>query len=243
MPSRLTKRLAILVAMISRRSRCARIASPCRSCMICGKASHNSCVSVGSSASEPASIAACSAIFAVDSRTASSGRVRPRSSWPRRSSSSLVSSPSTARLSRPLSSRISITRTSGGSACAPPRSAIDSASVCRRLSSSTSAATSSVISASNALRSSNVSRPSAISRLSGILMLTSLSEQSTPALLSMKSVLIRPPPSENSMRAAWVMARLAPSPIALTRSSAALTRIASLPGSPTSTWFCVLAFT
>ena len=37
------------------------------------------------------------------------------------------------------------------------------------------------------------SRPSRISRLSGILMLTSLSEQSTPAELSMKSVLMRPP--------------------------------------------------
>ena len=65
-------------------------------------------------------------------------------------------------------------------------------------------------------------------------MLTSLSEQSTPAELSMKSVLIRPPCSANSIRAAWVMPRLAPSPIALTRRSAALTRIASLPGSPTS---------
>ena len=32
-------------------------------------------------------------------------------------------------------------------------------------------------------------------------MLTSLSEQSTPAELSMKSVLIRPPCSANSMRA------------------------------------------
>jgi len=41
-------------------------------------------------------------------------------------------------------------------------------------------------------------------------MFTSLSEQSTPALLSMKSVLIRPPSSANSMRAAWVMPRFAP---------------------------------
>ena len=48
-------------------------------------------------------------------------------------------------------------------------------------------------------------------------MLTSLSEQSTPAELSMKSVLIRPPCWLNSIRPAWVMARLAPSPIALTR--------------------------
>ena len=43
--------------------------------------------------------------------------------------------------------------------------------------------------------------PRCISRLSGILMFTSLSEQSTPALLSMKSVLMRPPCSANSMRA------------------------------------------
>jgi hypothetical protein len=47
--------------------------------------------------------------------------------------------------------------------------------------------------ARTALRSSNGNRPSIISRLSAILMLTSLSEQSTPAELSMKSVLMRPP--------------------------------------------------
>jgi hypothetical protein len=38
------------------------------------------------------------------------------------------------------------------------------------------------------------------------------------------------------MRAAWVTPRLAPSPIALARSSSALTRSRSLAGSPTSTW-------
>ena len=113
-------------------------------------------------------------------------------------------------------------RSSGRSpagACAPPASAIDSASVCRRLSSSTSSATSSVIFASRLLRLSNDSRPSRISRLSGILMFTSLSEQSTPALLSMKSVLMRPPCSANSMRPAWVMPRFAPSPMTFARSS------------------------
>ena len=54
---------------------------------------------------------------------------------------------------------------------------------------------------------------------------------------------VRPPFSENSIRAAWVMPRLAPSPIALARTSAALTRIASLPGSPTSAWLSMRAFT
>ena len=49
-----------------------------------------------------------------------------------------------------------MTRTSCGSVRAPPRSAIESASVCSRLSSSTSAATSSVISASSALRASKL---------------------------------------------------------------------------------------
>ena len=61
--------------------------------------------------------------------------------------------------------------------------------------------TSSVMLASSALRCLERSRPSRISRLSGILMLTSLSEQSTPAELSMKSVLMRPPRCANSIRA------------------------------------------
>jgi hypothetical protein len=106
------------------------------------------------------------------------------------------------------------------------------ASVWRRLSSSTRSETSSVICARNSLRAASSSRPSIISRLSGILMFTSLSEQSTPALLSMKSVFTRPPASANSIRAACVMARLAPSPIDLARSSDASTRTGSLPGSP-----------
>ena len=40
-------------------------------------------------------------------------------------------------------------------------------------------------------------------------MLTSWSEQSTPAELSMKSVLIRPPLSANSMRPFWVQPEIA----------------------------------
>ena len=53
-------------------------------------------------------------------------------------------------------------------------------------------------------------------------MLTSWSEQSTPAELSMKSVLIRPPFSANSMRPFWVQPRLPPSPTTRQRSSSAV---------------------
>ena len=71
-------------------------------------------------------------------------------------------------------------------------------------------------------------------------MFTSWSEVSTPALLSMASVLILPPsPSgpplrSNSIRPSWVRPRLPPSPTTLTRRSSPLTRIASLALSPTS---------
>ncbi len=46
-------------------------------------------------------------------------------------------------------------------------------------------------------------------------MLTSWSEVSTPAELSMKSVLTRPPASAYSILASWVMPRFPPSPITL----------------------------
>src|SRR3546814_6789020 len=72
-------------------------------------------------------------------------------------------------------------RTSDGTAAEPPFSAIDSASACNLLSSSTSSETLSVIRTSSASRSSWLRRPSAISRFNAILILTSLSEQSTPA--------------------------------------------------------------
>ena len=74
-------------------------------------------------------------------------------------------------------------------------------------------------------------------------MLTSLSEQSTPAELSMKSVLMRPPRPEKAMRAACVTPRFAPSPIAVTRSSSASMRSRSLAGSPTAALFSARAFT
>ncbi len=85
-------------------------------------------------------------------------------------------------------------------------------------------------------------------------MLTSWSEVSTPAELSMASVLTAPPvrsPSAptgppsvaNSIRPSWVTPRLPPSPTTLTRSSAPLTRIASLALSPTSALFSAVALT
>ena len=65
-------------------------------------------------------------------------------------------------------------------------------------------------------------------------MLTSWSEVSTPAELSMKSVHTRPPASAYSILASWVRPRLPPSPITLARSAAASTRTASFDRSPTS---------
>lgn len=65
-------------------------------------------------------------------------------------------------------------------------------------------------------------------------MFTSWSEVSTAALLSIASVLIRPPVRANSIRPSWVAPRLPPSPTTLARRSSPLTRIASLALSPTS---------
>src|SRR6202045_278820 len=67
-----------------------------------------------------------------------------------------------------------------------------------------------------------------------ILMLTSWSEQSTPAELSSASVLIRPPHRSNSTRPRAVTPRLPPSPTTFARTWFALTRSASLARSPTS---------
>jgi hypothetical protein len=53
-------------------------------------------------------------------------------------------------------------------------------------------------------------------------MLTSWSEQSTPAELSMKSVLMRPPRRAYSMRPRCVKPRLPPSPMTRQRSSLAV---------------------
>jgi hypothetical protein len=111
------------------------------------------------------------------------------------------------------------------------------------LSRSTSSATSSVIAASSSSRAGTVSSPSVTAPPSRILMLTSWSEQSTPAVLSMKSVKIRPLARANSIRPRWVRPRLPPSPTTLTRRSAPFTRIASLALSPTSACDSDAAFT
>ena len=127
-----------------------------------------------------------------------------------------------------------------GNAC---RRAIARVSVCERLSSSTNSATSSVISANNALRCSIVILRSAITAPSRILMLTSWSLQSTPAELSIASLLIRPPLSANSMRPRWVRPRLPPSPTIRHRRLLPLTRNPSLARSPTSALDSVDALT
>ena len=53
-------------------------------------------------------------------------------------------------------------------------------------------------------------------------MLTSWSEQSTPAELSMKSVQMRPPAMAYSIRPRWVSPRLPPSPTTFARTSDAV---------------------
>ncbi len=70
-------------------------------------------------------------------------------------------------------------------------------------------------------------------------MFTSWSEVSTPAELSMKSVLTSPPASAYSILASWVRPRLPPSPTTLARSCEASILTASLDLSPTSAcdWF------
>ena len=74
-------------------------------------------------------------------------------------------------------------------------------------------------------------------------MLTSWSEQSTPAELSIASVFIRTPAWAASTRPSWVRPRLPPSPTTRQRRSAPFTRIESLALSPTSAWLCELALT
>ena len=104
---------------------------------------------------------------------------------------------------------------------------------------STCAATSSVIECSSSLRSAADS----VAPASRILMLTSWSEVSTPAELSMKSVFTRPPPSAYSIRAAWVSPRLPPSATTRARSAGASTRTASLARSPASACVSCVALT
>ena len=74
-------------------------------------------------------------------------------------------------------------------------------------------------------------------------MLTSWSEVSTPAELSIASVLTRTPARAASIRPSWVAPRLPPSPTTLHRSALPSTRIASLARSPTSALVSVDALT
>ena len=74
-------------------------------------------------------------------------------------------------------------------------------------------------------------------------MLTSWSEVSTPAELSIASVLTWTPASAASMRPSWLAPRLPPSPITLHRNAFPLTRIASLARSPISALVSVDALT
>ena len=74
-------------------------------------------------------------------------------------------------------------------------------------------------------------------------MLTSWSEQSTPAELSMKSVLTRPPASAYSMRERWVRPRLPPSPTTLARIWRPSMRSTSFVRSAASAWLSKLALT
>ena len=74
-------------------------------------------------------------------------------------------------------------------------------------------------------------------------MLTSKSEQLTPAALSIASVKHCPPFNEYSIRALCVMPKLPPSPITLQRNSAPLTRRLSFALSPTSAWLSCLLLT
>ncbi len=102
------------------------------------------------------------------------------------------------------------------------------------LSVNTSRDTSSVIEASSSVRASGSTSPAVTSESTRILMLTSWSEQSTPAELSIASVLTRPPHRSNSIRPSDVTPRLPPSPMTLARNRFALTRTVSLARSPTS---------
>jgi len=108
----------------------------------------------------------------------------------------------------------SISRAYAGAAPAPPRSAMESARACSRLSSSTRPRD--IVGHGGQQRDrwpASSSRPARLAEASAILMLTSLSEQSTPAELSMKSGVDPPaapgcaPASAYSMRPACVVPR------------------------------------
>ena len=185
MPSRLTKRLATLVAMISLAQPVARGSRrACRSCIALregGAAARGS--SVGSSVELAASIAACSAHLG--------GRQQDRELGPGQAAILLArgaAAPRCCRAPRPRGRAGRSPRASRST-----RTQLRQRRARRRARRSTAPASAADCPRARARRprrssrraarcaSSSSSRPSAISRLSGILMLTSLSEQSTPA--------------------------------------------------------------
>src|SRR5881227_1390827 len=92
-------------------------------------------------------------------------------------------------------------------------------------------------------RAAGASSPASTTGRRQILRFTSWSERSTPAELSMASVLMRPPASAKAIRARCVKPRFPPSATARPRSASASTRTASFAGSPTSACVSAAALT
>ncbi|GAV36774.1 hypothetical protein ROTAS13_04462 [Roseomonas sp. TAS13] len=247
-PIRLATRLPSTVAISSRRSRCRCASAEKRRRSGVGKYSTSSGRSAGSSGSSLASMASVSQSLATGSSAAISGRVSASPAAIRAAIAAASGRPATARSSSPADSSRVISSACAGSASAPAASSRLTASDCSTLSASTCPASSSVISASSASRPCMVSAPEAVASASRILMFTSWSEVLTPAELSSASVFSRTPglspwARAASIRPAWVMPRLAPSPSTRARSWLPLTRSASLARSPASAWVSPEPFT
>ena len=243
-PLSFTMLLTTDVAMISRRSGWRSIRSRNRSRSGVGKYSTSRLARSGSSGRSEPRISSSSVSLVYARSVANSGPARPSPAW-RRSASALSSGRnSSRRLSRPVALQLAHVAARGRAAWRTPargrRRARRSARSCRA---GPGRPTSSVMSRNSLSRCSSVSSPSRTASSSRILMFTSWSEVSTPAELSMKSVLTRPPPSANSMRARWVRPRLPPSPTTWQRSSVASARSPSLALSPTSAWVSAVALT
>ena len=161
----------------------------------------------------------------------------------RSSSSSSVGRNSTARFRPACSSRSCMRRLYRLVPRKEPWNSPCSRTFCSTLVSRTLPPTSSCRDSMKEARSSLDSSPCATRRSTRILMLTSRSLVSTPAELSIASVLRMTPLSAASIRPSWVKPRLPPSPTILARRSLPLTRSASLALSPTCALVSVEAFT
>ena len=197
--------------MISRRSRCAPSWSANRSRSGAGKYSASVDRRDGSSGRSEASTCWPAAILVCASSTASSGRGQAGARRPPRRDLLVVRQPvaSPATPGSPGRAGAGTWRARGAAAApgsgrrpAPCSARRCAAARARRPRRSARAA---------ACRAPRPELAAAIAPASRILMLTSWSEVSTPAELSMKSVFTRPPPSAYSIRAAWVSPRLPPS--------------------------------